>query len=60
MREIAGCEDRLLELAKTQPEKRKEVTAPADHPFRETFSWKQCSRTSLVRQPVEPFEDILT
>lgn len=51
-REIGRCQDRLLELAKSKPEKRKEVGLPPDHPFRETFSRRQRSRTSLVRQPV--------
>jgi hypothetical protein len=50
-RQIGRCQDRLLELAKTKPERGREVTPPPDHPFRETFSRRQRSRTSLVRQP---------
>ncbi len=50
-RQIGRCQDRLLELARTKPERGREVTPPPDHPFRETFSWRQRSRTSLVRQP---------
>ncbi len=50
-RQIGRCQDRLLKLAKTKPERGREVTPPPDHPFRETFSWRQRSRTSLVRQP---------
>ena len=50
-RAIGRCQDRLLGLARTKPERGREVTPPPDHPFRETFSWRQRSRTSLVRQP---------
>jgi hypothetical protein len=50
-RQIGRCQDRLLELAKTKS-KRKEVTPSPDHPFRQAFSPRQRSRTSLVRQPV--------
>jgi len=51
-REIGRCQDRLLELARTKPE-RKEVIPSPDHPFRRTFSWREVSRTSLMRQPVD-------
>jgi hypothetical protein len=51
-RQIARCQDRLLELTKTKPERGREVSPPPDHPFRQPFSWRQRSRTSLVRQPV--------
>ena len=37
-------------LKDKQP-KVKEVRNPLDHPFRRTFSWKEASRTSSVRQP---------
>jgi len=50
-RRIGRCQDRLLELGRAKPQRGREVTAPPDHPFRETFSRKQRSRTSLVRQP---------
>lgn len=50
-REIGRCQDRLLELARTKPD-RKEVRPSPDHPFRRTFSWQEASRTSSVRQPV--------
>ncbi len=50
-RAIGRSQDRLLELARAKPERGKEVRRPPDHPFRETFSWRQRSRTSLVRQP---------
>lgn len=51
-RDIARCQDRLLELARTKPD-RKEVHPPPDHPFRRTFSWPEVSRTSWMRQPVD-------
>ena len=51
-RQIARCQDRLLELARTK-QQRKEVIPAPDHPFRETFSSRERSRTSLVRQPVD-------
>lgn len=50
-RRIGRCQDRLLELARTKPDRGREVTNPPDHPFGKTFSWRQRSRTSLVRQP---------
>jgi len=50
-RQIGRCQDRLLELGRTKPERGREVSQPPDHPFRETFSWRQRSRTSSVRQP---------
>lgn len=49
-RGIAACQDRLLAIAANKPP-RKEVRNPLDHPFRETFSWRQVSRTSSMRQP---------
>lgn len=51
-REIGRCQDRLLELAAAKPA-RKEVIPSPDHPFRRTFSWREVSRTSLMRQPVD-------
>jgi len=52
-REIGRCQDRLIEIARTKPERRKEVRRSPDHPFGETFSPRQRSRTSLVRQPMD-------
>lgn len=51
-RKIARCQDRLLEFANRKPEGRREVGYPPGHPFKRTFSWKEVSRTSLLRQPV--------
>lgn len=51
-RRLSACQDRLLELNRTKTERRKEVSNPPDHPFKETFSWRERSRTSSVRQPV--------
>lgn len=53
-RDIGRCQDRLIELANSKHERGKEVGAPPDHPFRRTVSWRQVSRTSLVRQPETP------
>ncbi|MGH2766655.1 MAG: DDE-type integrase/transposase/recombinase [Actinomycetota bacterium] len=50
-RHIGRCQDRLLEIAKIKPERRKEVSNPPDHPFRASYGWREISRTSLVRQP---------
>lgn len=50
-RAIGRCQERLLELGKTKADRGREVTPRPDHPFRETISWRQRSRTSLVRQP---------
>jgi hypothetical protein len=50
-RQLTACQDRLLEISRSKPERRKEVKPPPDHPFRATFGWKERSRTSLVRQP---------
>jgi len=51
-RQIAACQDRLLMLNKTKPERRKEVTPPPGSSLGAKFSWQEVSRTSLVRQPV--------
>jgi len=51
-RRIGACQDRLLHLARTKPE-RKEVGTSPDHPFRMTVSRRRASRTSLVSQPVK-------
>jgi len=51
-RKIARCQDRLLGFANRKPEGRREVGYPPGHPFKRTFSWKEVSRTSLLRQPV--------
>jgi len=53
-RAIGGCQDRLIAMAKSKTETRKEVSRPPDHPFRGTLSWRQASRTSLVMQPMDP------
>jgi hypothetical protein len=45
-RDIARCQDRLIELARSKPAQRKEVGSPPDHPFRKAVSWRQASRTS--------------
>jgi hypothetical protein len=50
-RRITACQDRLMKANKTKPERAKEVRNPPGHPFRQTFSWREVSRTSLVRQP---------
>jgi hypothetical protein len=51
-RKISACQDRLLELNRTKPERRKEVGTPPDHPFRMTVSWRERSRTFPMSQPV--------
>jgi hypothetical protein len=51
-RRIGVCQDRLVEMARSKPNTRKEVSRPPDHPFRTAFSPVQISRTSLVSQPV--------
>jgi hypothetical protein len=51
-RAIGRCQDRLIAMAKTKHETRKEVSRPPDHPYRKTMSFRQASRTSLVMQPV--------
>ena len=53
-RKIGACQDRLLVLRRSKPERGKEVGVPPDHPFRMTVSWRQRSRTFLMSQPVEP------
>jgi len=50
---ITRCQDRLLEVNAGKPTRRKEVKPPPDHPFRARYSWKERSRTSSVRQPVD-------
>jgi len=52
-RQIARRQDRLLELGINKPEQRKEVGYPPGHPFKAPYSWRELSRTSLVRQPVD-------
>jgi hypothetical protein len=51
-RKITRCQDGLIELAKHKPKARKEVGYPPGHPFKTNYSWKEVSRTSLLRQPV--------
>lgn len=50
-RDLARCQDRLIEIGKTKRPSGKEVSAPPDHPWQGSFSWRERSRTSLVRQP---------
>lgn len=50
-REIGRCQDRLIELVTSKSENRKEVKPSPEHPFREIYSRRQASRTSLVMQP---------
>jgi len=50
-RRIVACQNRLLEAARAKPESGKEVLNPRAHPFRRTFSPRELSRTSLMRQP---------
>ncbi|HET6770586.1 MAG TPA: transposase family protein [Actinomycetota bacterium] len=50
-RRIVACQNRLLEVARAKPESGKEVLNPRAHPFRRTFSPRELSRTSLMRQP---------
>ena len=50
-RQIGSCQDRLIELAASKPELGKEVGYPPGHPFKRDFSWREISRTSLLRQP---------
>jgi hypothetical protein len=52
-RRLTACQDKLLKLHRTKTERGKEVSNPPDHPFKETFSWRERSRTSLVRQPMD-------
>jgi len=52
-RAIGRCQDRLIAMAQSKPETRKEVSRPPEHPYRRTMSWRQASRTSLVMQPVD-------
>jgi hypothetical protein len=52
-RQISACQDRLLDVSRSKPERRKEVKPPPEHPFRASYGWKERSRTSLVRQPME-------
>ena len=52
-RQIGKCQDRLITIAQTKPERRKEMSSPPGRSFNRAFSWKQISRTSLVSQPVD-------
>lgn len=52
-RQITACQDRLLDVSRSKSDRRKEVKPPPDHPFRASYGWKERSRTSLVRQPME-------
>ena len=53
-RAIGRGQDRLLEIARRKPARRKEVKPSPDHPFRGAFSPREISRTSSLRQPMEP------
>ncbi len=53
-RAIGRCQDRLIAIAKSKDQTRKEVSRPPDHPYRKTMSFRQASRTSLVMQPMDP------
>jgi hypothetical protein len=50
-RQITTCQDRLLEVSRSKPQRRKEVKPPPNHPFKASYGWRERSRTSLVRQP---------
>jgi len=50
-RDIIRCQDRLIALANRRTQTRKEVRTPPNSSFPGTWSWRQRSRTSLVRQP---------
>ncbi|MEW6059922.1 MAG: hypothetical protein AB1551_07285, partial [Actinomycetota bacterium] len=52
-RRIAACQDRLLQINRAKPDRRKEVNRPGHPAPGEKFSWREISRTSLVRQPVD-------
>jgi hypothetical protein len=52
-RQVGRCQDRLITIARTKPERRKEVSGPPKRSFNGAFSWKHISRTSLVSQPVD-------
>jgi hypothetical protein len=52
-RDLAACQDRLLELGRTKTVTWKEVNAGPDHPWRDnSFPSRGFSRTFPVRQPV--------
>jgi hypothetical protein len=53
-RQITACQGRLLEINRTKPDRRKEVRRPGHPSVGEKFSWTEISRTSLVRQPMDP------
>ena len=50
-RDIIRCQDRLIELTKAKSESRKEVKSSPNPSYDRTWSPRQRSRTSLVRQP---------
>ncbi|MEW6058617.1 MAG: transposase family protein [Actinomycetota bacterium] len=52
-RRIAACQDRLLQINRAKPDRRKEVNRPGHPAPGEKLSWREISRTSLVRQPVD-------
>lgn len=52
-RQITACQDRLLQINRSKPDRMKEVRRPGHPSAGEKFSWVEVSRTSLVRQPVD-------
>jgi hypothetical protein len=52
-RQITACQDRLLQINRSTPDRMKEVRRPGHPSAGEKFSWVEVSRTSLVRQPVD-------
>lgn len=53
-RDIIRCQDRLIELSKDKSHTREEVRIPPSRSLPATWSRRQRSRTSLVRQPELP------
>ncbi len=51
-RDLAACQDRLLELTRSKPANGKEVTSPPGPRLQGALSKADASRTSLVMQPV--------
>jgi len=53
-RRISACQDRLLQINRTKPDRSREVRRPRHPSAGGKFSWAEISRTSLVRQPMDP------
>jgi len=49
-RDIASCQDRLLELAANKPQPRKEVGPPPGHPWTNVVFGQAASRTFFMSQ----------